>query len=169
MLLKECLEHVLQNYLQATHESFEQHHLAKFIRREFRDAVALVIRDTDRLIVKGSAGQGVWARGPWVGIFDPIITTSAQSGYYPVYLFREDMLGVYLSLIQGMTEAKALYKADAKTALRARAANFRAMLGSQVALYPEQTIDLAPSTPSNDTAFYEAGRNLAAPGTRHDD
>jgi 5-methylcytosine-specific restriction protein A len=110
---------------------------------------------------KGSAGQGNWAKGPWVGIFNPIVTTGAQRGYYPVYLFREDMHGVYLSLNQGVTEAKEHYKADAKTALRARASNFRALLGGQIDRFPELTIDLAPSSPSNDTAFYEAG-NICA-------
>ena len=159
--LKECLERVLQNYLKATQEPFEQHPLAKFIRHEFRDAVALTIRDTDRLIVKGSAGQSVWVRSPWVAIFDPIKTTSAQTGYNVGYAFREDMLGVYLSLMQGYTDVRADYKADAKDALRARAAHFRAMLGSQVSLYPEESIHLAPSSPSNNATFAEAG-NICA-------
>ena len=50
--------------------------------------------DTQRLLFKGSAGQGNWAVGPWVAIFDARVTDSAQNGYYPVYLFREDMRGV---------------------------------------------------------------------------
>jgi 5-methylcytosine-specific restriction enzyme A len=110
------------------------------------------------LVVKGSAGQGTWAKGPWLGIFNPIVTTGAQSGYYVCFLFREDMQGVYLSLNQGMTEAKSLYKSDAKTALSARAQNFRALLGSHhLSAFDSSAIDLAPSAPSNDTAFYEAG------------
>jgi 5-methylcytosine-specific restriction protein A len=90
-----------------------------------------------------------------------VITGGAQRGYYPCYLFREDMQGVYLSLNQGMTEAREQYKSDAKTALRARAANFRALLGSQTNDFPEREIDLSPASPSNDTAFYEAG-NICA-------
>jgi 5-methylcytosine-specific restriction protein A len=86
---------------------------------------------------------------------------SAQSGYYPVYLFREDMNGAYLSLNQAKTEAKSLYRSDAKTALHARAANFRAMLGKETAMFPELEIDLAPSNPSNDAAYYEAGNVCA--------
>jgi 5-methylcytosine-specific restriction protein A len=152
---------VLNEYLVASQESFTQHPLANFIRGELRDQVAHAAGENDRLIFKGSAGQANWARGPWVGIFDKIVTSSAQNGYYPVYLFREDMGGVYLSLNQGMTEAKSLYKSDAKTALRARAANYRAMLGDQIASFPELTIDLAPSASTNDTAFYEAG-NICA-------
>jgi len=52
-------------------------------------------------LVKGSAGQSQWAASPWVAILDPLITDSAQRGYYPVYLFREDFTGFYLSLNQG--------------------------------------------------------------------
>jgi 5-methylcytosine-specific restriction protein A len=109
------------------------------------------------LVLKGSAGQGNWARGPWVGIFNPIITRSAQAGYYVCFLFREDMKGLYLCLDQAMTEAKESYKADAKTALIARADNFRAMLGDVRLGFPSDSIDLAPSSSSNDSSFYEAG------------
>lgn len=130
--------------------------MAHFIRQNFREELIHAAGNNERLIFKGSAGQGNWARGPWVGFFDRLVTTSAQSGYYGVFLFREDMQGVYLSLNQGMTEAKKIYKSDAKTALKARAANFRAMLGSQILGFPELAIDLAPSSASNDTAFYEA-------------
>lgn len=161
MPLKESIEFVLGSYLKASQEDFKANPVANFLRHDFPDSLVSVAGEHDRLIYKGSAGQGVWAKGPWVGIFDPLITTTPQSGYYPVYLFCEDMHGVYLSLNQGMTEAKALYKSDAKTALRARAANYRAMLGSQITQFPDLTIDLSPSAQSNDTAFYEAG-NICA-------
>ncbi len=152
---------MLDKYLNATGEDFTKHPVANHMRHDFRDAVKVAVGTNDRLIFKGSAGQGTWSKGPWVGIFDPLITSTPQSGYYPVYLFREDMAGVYLSLNQGMTEAKKLYKSDAKTALRARAQNYRAMLGPQISAFPDIEIDLAPSSPSNDTAFYEAG-NICA-------
>lgn len=156
------ISRILAEYLGATKESFTGHPLANFIRRDLRDGIkAEAGRDGDGLIFKGSAGQGNWARGPWLGIFNPVVTNGAQQGYYPCYLFREDMSGVYLSLNQGMTEAKDHYKADAKTALRARAQNYRAMLGSQTSRFPESTINLAPASPGNDTAFYEAG-NICA-------
>ena len=161
MAIKECILRVCSEYLVASSESFGQHELANFIRKEFRDSVASVVGTNDRLEVKGSAGQGTWARGPWVGIFDKSVTSGAQSGFYPVYLFREDMSCVYLSLNQGMTEAKKIYKSDAKTALSARAKNYRAMLGDHADIFTEKCIDLSPSSKTNDTAFYEAG-NICA-------
>ncbi|MDR3446929.1 DUF3578 domain-containing protein [Dyella sp.] len=160
--LSDGLSKVLQGYLSAAKEPFSKHVLANFIRGALTDLVANLLQGyAPNLEVKGSAGQGVWARGPWVGIFDPLVTISAQSGYYVCYLFKEDMSGVYLSLNQGMTEAKKNYKADAKTSLAARAQNFRAMLGSRVSAELVTEIDLAPSAANNDTAFYEAG-NICA-------
>jgi len=54
--------------------------------------------------IKGSMSQGGISDVPWICIFDPDITTGAQHGYYPVYLFNADMSGVYLSLNQGWTQ-----------------------------------------------------------------
>lgn len=160
--VRHSLARVFEEYRAATHEDFTDHPLADFIRQDLRNAVMAASSEAQRYRFKASCGQGNWARGPWVGVFDPVVTTSAQKGYYTSLLFREDMKGVYLSLNQAMTEAKENYKADAKTALKARAANFRALLGKQVDRFPFATIDLAPSSPHNDTAFYEAGNICAA-------
>ncbi|MFT3806053.1 MrcB family domain-containing protein [Arenimonas sp.] len=161
MSIRSGLSRVLSEYLAASKQPFTAHPLANFIRTDLKDAVRDQSGAPDHLLFKGSAGQGTWAKGPWIGIFDQLVTDSAQRGYYPVYLFREDMQGVYLSLNQGMTEAKASYSSDAKTALLTRAANFRAALGPQHNQFSHQTIDLAPSSSNNDTAFYEAGNILA--------
>lgn len=160
--LVEGLKTVLEQYLKAAREPFKEHKLAAFIRQDLASILrSLVIEKTPRLLVKGSAGQGVWARGPWLGVFDPLVTDGAQSGFYPCFLFREDMGGLYLSLNQGMTEAKENYRSDAKTALKARAQNYRALLGDAPASFPELSIDLAPSSAQNDTAFYEAANIFA--------
>ena len=162
MSIKIGLERVLKEYSAARkNDKFAQHNLANFIRKDLAQEIKSACNDSDKYLVKGSAGIGVWARGPWVAIFNPIVTSSAQNGYYPVYLFREDMQGLYLSLNQAMTEAKALYKSDAKTSLKARSANFRAILGENTGPFKEISIDLAPSNEGNDTAFYESGNILA--------
>ena len=156
-----AIRRILTEYLYAASTPIRQHPLASYIREDLAKLVSESAGEAKNgLRIKASAGQGVWVRGPWVGLFNPIVTTSAQAGYYACLLFREDMAGVYLSLNQAMTEAKKNYKSDAKTALRARAANFRAMLGDRKA-FPLTVIDLAPSSPSNDTAFYEAGNIFA--------
>jgi 5-methylcytosine-specific restriction protein A len=158
MPIREDLLQVLQSYPAAKLESFSGHATAQFVRRGLPSSIRNALPAADELLlVKGSAGQANWVRGPWVAIFNRLVTESAQRGFYPVYLFAEDMSGVYLSINQAMTEAKEQYRSDAKTALRARAENFRAMLGPNVQPFTTEPIDLAPSSPSNDTAFYEAG------------
>ena len=161
MPLRDNLLRVLTEYPAATKEAFAKHPFADFIRHELRNTVAEVAQEYEQVTVKASPGMGNWSRGPWIALLDTLITDTPQRGYYPVYLYREDMAGVYLSLNQGMTALKEQYKADAKTTLKARAANFRAMLGSQLGPFMSSSIDLAPGAPGNDTAFYEAG-NICA-------
>ena len=65
------------------------------------------------LKVTWSVGQGNWARVPWVSFLDSRVTDSTQRGIYGVFLFREDMSGVYLTFNQGVTEPKRLHGATA--------------------------------------------------------
>jgi hypothetical protein len=51
-----------------------------------------------------SVGQGNWARIPWFALIDENESSSTRSGVYGVFLFREDMSGVYLTLGQGVTK-----------------------------------------------------------------
>src|SRR4029453_2789488 len=93
LLLRDLLVRVLANYPTAAKDSLEKHPLAIFIR----DAPALdlmpLLNDQESYKVEGSPGQGNWAKVPWISIFDLLVTDSAQRGYYPVYLFRNDMVG----------------------------------------------------------------------------
>ena len=72
-------------------------------------------------------GQGSWTTIPWVALLDTRETNTTQRGVYCVYLFREDMSGVYLTLAQGLTEPKEQYGsiAQAREHLRALAENLR--------------------------------------------
>lgn len=161
MTLREGIERVLAEYLGAKTQSFTQHPIACLIRQDIRNAVAKLSEEEERLIFKGSAGQSDWVRGPWIGVYNPLVTDTAQCGYYVCYLFREDMQGVYLSLNQGVEEVKQQYKSGAKAALLARAQNYRAMLGLQDSGVSGIKIDLAPALASNRTASYEAGNIYA--------
>lgn len=81
--------------------------MAKILRSELPNEIKRIINKN--FIVTGSPGKGNWTNLPWIGIFNPEITSSAQSGYYIVYLFSEDMKGVYLSLNQGVTDIRNKY------------------------------------------------------------
>lgn len=104
--LHSLLTYILENYSKASGEIFRQHPMAKFIREKSPQLIYSslnTILPQNRYLITGSPGQGQWADIPWIGIFDTLITSSAQSGFYPVFLFKEDMSGVYLSLNQGIT------------------------------------------------------------------
>jgi 5-methylcytosine-specific restriction endonuclease McrBC GTP-binding regulatory subunit McrB len=106
--LKEKLQKILDEYGNARKEGFSGHPLAGFIRTELPNELRK-IAPADYTI-KGSAGQISWAKMPWIAIMDPEITDTPQKGFYLVYLFKENMEGVYLSLAQGVPEINNKYK-----------------------------------------------------------
>ena len=62
------------------------------------------VRLHPNVLVSWSLGAGNWARIPWIALMDDRETTSTQRGTYVVFLFPEDMSGVYLTLNQGVTD-----------------------------------------------------------------
>lgn len=164
MALRDSFLKVCSQYLAAKSESFTGHPIAKLLRSDLPDELAAALERMgfrDYYDPRGSAGQGRWVECPWLAILDPAVTDTPQKKYYPVYLFREDMTGFYLSLNQGMTEAKEEYHSDAKEALRGRAADYRNRLGKINAAFSVKAIDLRPADSSNDSAFYECGNVCA--------
>lgn len=160
LMLRELFEKVLKEYKTARNENFTGHPIANILRNEIPKELRQIIRNPDKYKVSGSAGQGNWTYSPWVAILDKEITKSPQKGYYLVYLFREDMKGVYLSLNQGMTEIRG-QKGDneAKYMLESQAVLYRNKLGNISSNFGE-SIDLgverSPAAP-----FYEAGNIYA--------
>jgi 5-methylcytosine-specific restriction enzyme A len=157
MLLKEAFVKVLTEYPKAVGEVFEGHSLAAFVRKDLPELTRRVGEIPSDCKITGSPGQGQWNKCPWVAVLDPLVTDTAQKGYYVVYLFREDFSGFYLSLNQGVTDVRRIYKADTKSALRARASDFRARLPKERGRVAIEAIDLKPSSHSNYSADYEAG------------
>lgn len=108
MALQGCLEKVLKEWNGATGEAFSGHPLANFFRGELKATVKSLVFGDD-FVVQASAGAGNWANVPWVSILDLRLTQSTQEGVYPVYLFKADGSGVYLSLGFGTTKLKEIY------------------------------------------------------------
>jgi hypothetical protein len=85
-----------------------------------------VRRRQPALTVTWSLGMGNWTRVPWAACLDQRETTTTQRSVYVVYLFREDMSGVYLTLNQGVTAYTGQFRrAEARAKLRARAEQLR--------------------------------------------
>lgn len=157
MSINASLSLFLDEYPKHIDKPFRNSDLAKFIRDDIPEQIQDIMNLDDRYEIKGSAGQGNWARVPWLCILDKRITDTPQDGYYIVYLPCEDFSGVYLSLNQGVTTIRETYKSDAMHALQARANNFAAQLGKikdDIKLGP---IDLKRTKTGGLAPFYEKG------------
>lgn len=119
-MIRNTLKTVAGRYLDAKVEQFKGHPLATFLRNEAIREITDVVSDTN-LFYKGSAGQSKWAEVPWIGAFDPIVTSSARRGYYVAYLFAADMGRVYLSLTLGITDIRKEFGRHTKDELKRRA------------------------------------------------
>tara|TARA_B110000902_G_C14245703_1_gene564197 strand:+ start:560 stop:1738 length:1179 start_codon:yes stop_codon:yes gene_type:complete len=67
--------------------------------------------------IEGSVGKGEISEIPWICVFDKVITESAQTGFYIVYLFRADLSGFYISLNQGWTQYEKAFKPKSQAKL----------------------------------------------------
>lgn len=127
------------------------------MRNEFPNLLAQILPDQTRYKVTGSPGKGNWTDNPWIAILDTLITDTPQSGYYPVFLFKSDMSGVYLSLNQGVTEVKEYYKRDAKNVLKLRAEDFRA----KIDIDENDLLEIDLNSSSSNAKLYKAGNIIA--------
>lgn len=92
---------ILTNYREAEGTGGD---IGNLIRHELPETlISKSNLDTNKYQVTGSCGVGTKAFVPWLAIFDKGNTTTAQKGFYIVYLFKCDMSGVYISLNQGIT------------------------------------------------------------------
>lgn len=160
-MLRESILKVLKEYVKAKSDIFSNHQLASFIRNDFPSVLSSLLQDKIKYVVKGSAGQGQWTDCPWIATLNTIITNTPQEGYYVVYLFPENMKGVYLSLNQGITSLKETYGFEAKTVLKSQAALFRSQLAPLPITHTLANIDLSPSASFSRSSFYQYG-NITA-------
>jgi hypothetical protein len=77
--------------------------------RELDDLVTAIeeagpVASRGDLKVVRSMGVGRWPNVAWLALLDPRETESTRRGVYPVYLFRSDLSGVYLTLNQGVEQ-----------------------------------------------------------------
>jgi 5-methylcytosine-specific restriction protein A len=157
--MREEIYAVLRGYENASKQAFTDNPIAIILRKSIPAIIKQSLQDKERYIVKGSAGAGQWASIPWVAIFDKLITDTAQSGYYPVFLFTSDMRGVYLSLNQGVTEITKKYGSSAREALKLKAEDFRAQMQGLPPgfLYSNIKLEYPNSRGSDLARSYEAG------------
>lgn len=110
--MKNLFLDILTNYKNAKTDIYKDNKVAVLVRNGANVVASnSSIIDSEKYLIKGSAGEGKWADIPWIAILDKEITETATKGYYIVYLFCADMSGMYLSLNQGWTDYKNIYGA----------------------------------------------------------
>ncbi|MEH6690628.1 MAG: DUF3578 domain-containing protein [Pseudorhizobium pelagicum] len=155
MSLRETLSQILSDYPTASSVSAS---VAAAVRGKLPEDVATSLGALgSSLIVKGSSGQTNLATVPWCGVLDPAVTSTAQSGYYVVYLFAADGSSVALSLNQGATALIRDFHGEkgAAGALRARAEDMRRRIDTRTRQrLQDQKLDLRAT---GKASLYEAG------------
>ncbi|HEY9256684.1 MrcB family domain-containing protein [Chitinophaga sp.] len=122
-MIRELFEDILEHYLEDKQiyaaladkklsSLFTFTKLEKELPAKFKEVSSL----SDHYLFEGSIGKGNMAEVPHLCIFDTAITTSAQTGYYIVYLFEANMSRIYLTLEQAWTQYESKYgRINAKT------------------------------------------------------
>ena len=107
-VLAKAIEHFSETlkYLDEKNTPIANNVFAGFVRDAAQKYIKpKVVKNREHFYFKSSPGRPPhWADVPWIGIYDPNVTTTAQHGYYITYLFSIDMKRVYLNLNQGMTD-----------------------------------------------------------------
>jgi 5-methylcytosine-specific restriction enzyme A len=168
MAIKTLLNKVILEYPEVSKDIFKQHPFANYFRKTLPKSIASSLDLSDMYSIKASAGNGAWAKIPWIAIFNRLVTESVTSGFYCVYLFRADCSGVYLCLNQGIADKRDEYGLGvSRDMLRDQARLFRNILGEESITNFSDPLDLKlDSIPKETTArrlglAYEAG-NIAS-------
>lgn len=124
----DLIERIARNFSHARTQPLKDHPLAKAIRQDWSQMAKQLAKPKfqEQLHFTSSPGAGQWNSAPWLAVLHPQVTTSAQSGYYPVYLFEPDFKTVCLVMGQGAERLEqSVGKARALVELKKRADRLR--------------------------------------------
>ncbi|MBA3443227.1 MAG: DUF3578 domain-containing protein [Pyrinomonadaceae bacterium] len=97
-MIRDALKQIFEAYSKAKSEDFANHPVAHYIRHDVPELFRGYFQDQSDLIWDASPGKGKWVDAPWVAAFDPLVTETAQNGYYPVYLYTLSLDAVFYLL-----------------------------------------------------------------------
>lgn len=106
-----------------------------------------VVSQRPHIQIKWSVGQGNWARVPWIAFLDDRETSTTRGGVYVVYLFKQDMSGVYLTYNQGVSNLRDTYGREvAYSMYKTRAERLRREVPElgDAGFHLDNAIDLSP-------------------------
>lgn len=160
--LRTYLHRILKEYRFQRDNSLKDNELSNFITNTVGGIIPDYLFPRDEYTIQSSCGRGNWAEIPWAAVFYTDLSTSAQKGYYIVYLFRADGSGVYVSLNQGYTYFKQLFKAkEAKQNIEKVSkywhANLNFLSNKNNPVFTIDPIDLKPKNKGGLPEGYELG------------
>ena len=157
--MRDELIRILTEYPAASQTAQESHPLAIFIRDQGKAALEEALgQDKQNFQCIGRPGMGRWTDTPWLGVMDPLVTTTPQEGYYIAYITSSQMDRVVLSLQLGTTTLKKELGTKAAYAhLQYLAALIQARLPEYQQHFSQAAIDLQPSSTASRAASYEKG------------
>lgn len=171
-MLHDMLARIAREYTYERAKPFSNSEFGNFVRHDVAvEAKKRIVFLPYELTVKSSVGQGLWAAIPWLAFFDPLITSSATSGFYVVYLINPQTETIVLSMNQGTT---AIYnefgEMRGQSVLRRRAIDMRERVESHARDFDCNDIDLGSdaSLPKGYMAGHSFGRTYRARGIQSD-
>jgi 5-methylcytosine-specific restriction protein A len=157
-MIREVIERIFSDYYRSSQEEFTDHPFAHWVLHDLPAIFTTEIDAFPNILWVASVGKGRWADAPWIAAFDPLITETAQEGFYPVYLFNHSLDRVYLSLNQGMSRLKEELGTQAKEVMSHRASILRARVTPDYQeRFDSNPIDLNATSTQSRLAFYEPG------------
>ncbi len=87
--MESTIDLILNKYLETRQtEIFKQNPIQQVITHTLKARFLETAHiDTQKYLVKGSAGQGTWANVPWLGVFDRDISTATNEGYDNIHCY----------------------------------------------------------------------------------
>ena len=146
IMISATLKEISSRYLDEKNTPIANNKFAAFVRDVAKENIKpKVKKNREHFFYKSSPGRPPhWAEVPWIGIYDPNVTTTAQHGYYITYLFSIDMKRVYLNLNQGMTDLESeLGPKGAAQELLRRAEFIRDRVKEYKKFFNDKPIDLS--------------------------
>ena len=140
-MLRNVLSRFRDDCAAASLEPLKGNAFAHYARNDAAEIIKTAI-DRPDLKVTVSVGQGNWAQIPWIGIFNPEITTTATNGIYVVYLFSKDLTKAFLCQGQGVTSVKDEFGKEQKPELLRRADLIRSRVPEYKSSFNSGTVEL---------------------------
>lgn len=94
-----------KDYQKARTQAFANNPIRNIFVKQIPDTLKNNV-NLNGYIIKGSIGQGNFAKVPWIAIMDPQLTDTTRAGIYIVFLFSADGKKVYLSFDQGISHLR---------------------------------------------------------------